>query len=77
MVYTTTQTHSLGAKAALILGLRERSLEVFSEDEYGLSGETLRQALEEDQKNGNHPFILSKLPIVSDRPDRFTWANFK
>ena len=59
MIYTTTQTHSLGAKAALILGLRERSLSVLPEDNYGLRGATLKQALEEDQKEGYHPFILS------------------
>ena len=61
MIYTTTQTHSLGAKAALILGLRERSLNVLPEDNYGLRGATLKQALEDDQKDGYHPFILSKL----------------
>jgi aromatic-L-amino-acid/L-tryptophan decarboxylase len=60
LMYVTTQTHSLGTKAALILGLSCRSLEVKPEDEYGLRGDTLRSAILEDKANGKHPFILSK-----------------
>jgi aromatic-L-amino-acid decarboxylase len=52
-------THSLGAKAALILGLSFRALEVKREDNFALRGETLRQALELDGKSGKTPFILS------------------
>jgi aromatic-L-amino-acid decarboxylase len=59
-IYTTTQTHSLGLKAGLVLGLSVRALEVQAEDGFSLRGETLRQALEDDEKQGKRPFILSK-----------------
>ncbi|KII85888.1 hypothetical protein PLICRDRAFT_44310 [Plicaturopsis crispa FD-325 SS-3] len=58
VIYTTTQTHSLGAKAGLVLGLKSRALAVHEEDQYALRGETLRRALEEDSKAGLKPFIL-------------------
>ncbi|RDB24903.1 Tyrosine decarboxylase 1 [Hypsizygus marmoreus] len=58
VIYTTTQTHSLGLKAGLVLGLSVRALEVKSEDRFSLKGETLRIALEEDEKQGKKPFIL-------------------
>lgn len=59
MLYTTTQTHSLGKKAGLILGLNVRALEVTAEDNYALRGATLKRALEEDARAGVYPFILS------------------
>ncbi|EIW80802.1 hypothetical protein CONPUDRAFT_144722 [Coniophora puteana RWD-64-598 SS2] len=58
VIYCTTQTHSLGKKAGLVLGIPVRALEVTSEDRYGLRGETLRRALEEDTARGLRPFIL-------------------
>lgn len=58
IIYGTTMTHSLGAKAALILGLSFRALEVSRDDAYGLRGETLRKAMEEDRAAGKIPFIL-------------------
>ncbi|KAG9002953.1 hypothetical protein FRB90_011276 [Tulasnella sp. 427] len=58
VIYGTTMTHSLGAKAALILGLSFRALEVSRDDAYGLRGETLRKAMEEDRAVGKIPFIL-------------------
>ncbi|KAH8114437.1 pyridoxal phosphate-dependent transferase [Phellopilus nigrolimitatus] len=58
VVYTTTQTHSLGKKAALVLGLRAKALEVRTEDALALRGSTLQYVLEEDRKEGIHPFIL-------------------
>lgn len=60
IIYTTTQTHSLGAKAGLVLGLECRSLEVTTEDRFALRGETLNKALEDDLARGKHPFVLSK-----------------
>lgn len=60
VVYTTTQTHSLGTKAALVLGLSARALEVTLEDNLALRGETLQRALEDDIRSGKHPFILSQ-----------------
>lgn len=58
MIYGTTQTHSLGAKAALILGMQFRALEVTLEDNFSLRGSTLSRALEEDRANGLHPYLL-------------------
>ncbi|EJD48673.1 hypothetical protein AURDEDRAFT_162130 [Auricularia subglabra TFB-10046 SS5] len=58
VIYTSTQTHSLGAKAALILGLGIRALPVTAEDEYALRGHVLKSAMEEDFKAGRRPFIL-------------------
>ncbi|KAI9571713.1 pyridoxal phosphate-dependent transferase [Boletus coccyginus] len=58
VLYTTTQTHSVGKKAGLILGLNVRALEVTAEDNYALRGATLNRALEEDAKAGVYPFIL-------------------
>ncbi|KAG2352272.1 pyridoxal phosphate-dependent transferase [Suillus spraguei] len=58
VLYTTTQTHSLGKKAGLILGLKVRALEVAAQDDFALRGDTLKVALEEDVNAGFHPFIL-------------------
>ncbi|KAG6333820.1 hypothetical protein ID866_5268 [Astraeus odoratus] len=58
LIYTTTQTHSLGKKAGLVLGLNVRALEVTFEDNFALRGDTLRCAIEEDRAAGLHPFIL-------------------
>ncbi|KAF8070404.1 pyridoxal phosphate-dependent transferase [Lyophyllum atratum] len=58
VIYTTTQTHSLGLKAGLVLGLSVRVLQVKLEDQFSLRGETLRDAMEEDEKLGKKPFIL-------------------
>lgn len=60
VLYGTTQTHSLGAKAALALGLQFRALEVRKEDGYALKGATLEQALKEDHDAGREPFAISK-----------------
>lgn len=62
ILYVTTQTHSLGLKAALILGLQCRALDVKLEDNYSLGPESLKKALEEDRASGKHPFMLSKSP---------------
>ena len=59
VIYTTSQTHSLGSKAGLALGLSTRALEVSSDDNFGLRGDTLRRALAEDERVGKKPFILS------------------
>ncbi|KAM6502085.1 Pyridoxal phosphate-dependent transferase [Amanita muscaria] len=58
IIYTTTQTHSLGAKAGIVLGLPVRAIEVWPEDKYAVRGATLRAAIEEDAKLGRKPFIL-------------------
>ncbi|PVF98969.1 aromatic-L-amino-acid decarboxylase [Serendipita vermifera] len=58
VIYGTTQTHSLGAKAALILGVQFRALEVSISDSFSLRGESLASALKEDRNNGLHPYIM-------------------
>lgn len=58
MIYTTTQTHSLGAKAALILGLCCRPLTVTPEDNFSLRGSTVASAIHEDVESGLAPFII-------------------
>lgn len=44
----------------MILGLDFRALEVKAEDAFALRGETLRAAIEEDEKNGRVPFMLGE-----------------
>ncbi|TBU63376.1 pyridoxal phosphate-dependent transferase [Dichomitus squalens] len=58
VIYTSTQTHSLGTKAGLVLGLEVRALEVKAEDEYALRGSTLKEALEADLARGKRPFVV-------------------
>lgn len=60
VIYTTTQTHSLGLKAGLVLGLSVRPLEVKAEDRFALRGATLQRALDDDKRHGKRPFILSQ-----------------
>jgi hypothetical protein len=63
VIYVTTQTHSLGIKAAKILGLRVRALSVdvaVVTNNTGLSGHVFRTAVEEDRARGLHPFVLSE-----------------
>ena len=58
VIYTTTQTHSLGSKAGLVLGLQVRAIDVTYDDQFALRGKALRDALEEDAKIGRKPFVL-------------------
>lgn len=58
LMYVTTQTHSIGVKAALILGLDVRVLPVTKRDNYALRGKVLRDALSEDEAQGRVPFML-------------------
>ncbi|KAK4701034.1 hypothetical protein P7C70_g5203, partial [Phenoliferia sp. Uapishka_3] len=58
VIYGTTQTHSVGAKAALILGLEFRAIETKEDDLWGLRGSTLKAALDEDIAKGKVPFAL-------------------
>jgi aromatic-L-amino-acid decarboxylase len=63
IIYMTSQTHSFGRKAAKILGLRIRALNVdvaVATHNTGLTGHGFRTALEEDRARGLHPFIFSK-----------------
>ena len=61
VIYGSTQTHSLGAKAGLILGIPFRALVTKKEDNWALNGETFEKAIKEDQEKGLIPFMLSEL----------------
>jgi aromatic-L-amino-acid decarboxylase len=68
VIYVTTQTHSFGKKAAMILGLRVRALDVdktVAADNTGLTGDGLIAAVKEDRDLGLHPFVLSEYGSLS------------
>ena len=73
VVYTTTQTHSIGTKAGLVLGLQVRALEVRAEDRYSLRGDTLRSALMDDEALGRKPFIISTFCCAGVSAHFFTY----
>ncbi|GMK59733.1 hypothetical protein CspeluHIS016_0803390 [Cutaneotrichosporon spelunceum] len=58
VMYGSTQTHSIGVKTALLLGLTFRTLPVKSADGYALRGDLLKAAIEEDIKKGFVPFFV-------------------
>lgn len=63
VIYVTSQTHSAGLKAGMILGLRVRALDVdvaVVADNTGLTGEGLITAVKEDHARGLHPFVFSE-----------------
>ncbi len=63
VIYVTSQTHSSGLKAGMILGLRVRALDVdvaVVADNTGLTGEGLITAVKEDHARGLHPFVFSE-----------------
>jgi aromatic-L-amino-acid decarboxylase len=59
ILYISSQTHSLGVKTAMLLGLKCRILQVLAEDDYSLRGSTLKAAYNEDRAAGLWPFCLS------------------
>ncbi|ORY27788.1 putative aromatic-L-amino-acid decarboxylase [Naematelia encephala] len=58
VMYGSTQTHSLGAKAAKLLGLQFRAVAVSAADDYALRGAPLRDAIETDVAQGMIPFFV-------------------
>ena len=60
VVYVTTQTHSIGLKSGLVLGLPVHVIPVRSEDNYSLRGQDLREVIEMDKSEGKHPIFISK-----------------
>ena len=52
VIYTTTQTPTLGSKAGRMLGLQVRTINVAPDDQFALRGRALRDALEKDAKIG-------------------------
>ena len=70
-IYVTTQTHSLGLKSGLVLGLPVRTIPVRSEDNFSLRGEDLREIIEKDRAEGIHPFLISKPHFLSSSPRKF------
>ena len=61
VIYVTTQTHCLGLKAGLVLGLPVYAFPVRTEDNFSLRGEDLREAIERDKAEGKHPFVISEV----------------
>jgi aromatic-L-amino-acid/L-tryptophan decarboxylase len=76
VIYTTTQTHSLGSKAGLVLGIQVRAIEVSHDDQLALRGEALSNALEEDLRTGLKPFILSNVFFFTFRVRSFLVTYF-
>lgn len=60
VIYGSTQTHSLGAKAGLLLGIPFKALETKAEDNWALTGETVARAYEEDVASGLIPYMISE-----------------
>lgn len=60
VIVATTQTHSLGAKAALILGLKFVAVETTEENGWAVTGEQLEKVLKELKEQGKVPFIFSE-----------------
>ncbi|KAJ9116568.1 hypothetical protein QFC20_000500 [Naganishia adeliensis] len=58
VMYGSTQTHSIGKKAAIILGMEFRALPTYKKDQYALRADVVREALAEDSKKGLIPFML-------------------
>nr|XP_018265527.1 aromatic-L-amino-acid decarboxylase [Kwoniella dejecticola CBS 10117]OBR87685.1 aromatic-L-amino-acid decarboxylase [Kwoniella dejecticola CBS 10117] len=58
VIYGSTQTHSLGAKTAVMLGLPFRAVPVSIEDNYALTGASLKEAIEADIAQGLIPFLV-------------------
>ena len=52
---TTTQTHALGSKAGLVIGLPVYSVPVRAEDNCSLRGEDLGEVIESHRAGGKHP----------------------
>ena len=67
VIYTTTQTHSLGLKAGLVLGLPVYAIPVRAEDNYSLRGQSLREVIEKDKAEGKHPFVIGETKPFSSR----------
>ena len=64
VIYASSQTHSLGSKAGLVLGIQVLAIEISYDDELMLRGKALCDALEEDLKLGFKPFILSNFFFI-------------
>lgn len=71
IIYTTTQTHSLAAKAGLIFGIKVRKIEVNLEHQLSLRGDVLRKTLDKDIRKELHPFILGDSIQPAEYFDQF------
>nr|XP_019008651.1 uncharacterized protein I206_06333 [Kwoniella pini CBS 10737]OCF47432.1 hypothetical protein I206_06333 [Kwoniella pini CBS 10737] len=58
VIYGSTQTHSLAAKTAVMLGLPFRAVPVSIEDNYSLTGQNLKEIIDKDISNGLIPFLI-------------------
>ena len=60
VMYGSTQCHSLGIKAAILLGIKWHAVEVREEDGYSMRGVALDQAIREDIEQGYTPLFISE-----------------
>lgn len=58
VIVATTQTHSLAAKAALIVGLEFYAIETTKSHDWALTGGQLEGALSRFEAQGKRPFVL-------------------
>ncbi|GAA5945127.1 uncharacterized protein JCM15063_006528 [Sporobolomyces koalae] len=58
VIVGTNQTHSLGAKAALILGVEFVAIATTAKDDWSLRGAALETELQKLEQSGKKPFIL-------------------
>lgn len=65
VIVGTTQTHSLGAKAALILGLTFEAVETKAEDMWALRGSALKETLDRLKGEEKLPFALRESAVAS------------
>ncbi|SCV67024.1 BQ2448_5670 [Microbotryum intermedium] len=60
VIVATTQTHSLGAKAALLLGIQFLPIPTTQENNWAIRGAELKNALDALKSEGKVPFIFCK-----------------
>jgi aromatic-L-amino-acid decarboxylase len=75
IIYVTSQTHSLGLKAGLALGLLVRTSPVRAQDNYSLRGRDLLEVIEMDKANGKHPIVMSTSGPPVDAYQQLTFCR--
>ena len=75
VIYVTSQTHSLGLKAGLVLGLPVRTIPVRAQDNYSLCGRDLLEVIEMDKAGGKHPIVMSKSGPPADACQQLTFCH--
>ena len=60
VMYGSTQTHSLGAKAGLVLDIPFKAIPTSADNDWALTGRDVSRVLAEDVEKGLIPFMLSE-----------------